>query len=201
MIVSRSTQGIYQLVFDTLVRKKVVILPCDTIYGIVGVVPDTISRIARIKKRPAHKQFIQLIPDESWLKRIVRTRVPRSLLDMWPGPITLILASVEMGSVAVRIPSDNFLRRLITDLDRPLVSTSVNSAGNPSLNRIRQIADQFENVVDLIIDAGDFTNRLSSTIVDLSRYPYRMLRKGAAEIPASLMEELAIQADPCPFPG
>ena len=196
MIIAQEDRGVYQFVCDFLDRKKVVILPCDTIYGILGVVPDTTSRIAGIKGRPVSKPFIQLIPDESWLIRFVDTRVPRPLLDMWPGPITLILPSEDQGSVAFRIPSDHFLRKLITDLDKPLASTSVNRAGKPPLNRIQQIVDQFENDVDLIIDAGDFTGRLPSTIIDLSGDPFKILRKGAVDIPASVVEDLAIQADP-----
>ena len=196
MIIAQEDRGVYQFVCDFLDRKKVVILPCDTIYGILGVVPDTVSRIAGIKGRPVSKPFIQLVPDESWLMRYVNTEVPRPLLDMWPGPITLILPSEVQGSVAIRIPSDKFLRELITDLGKPLASTSVNRAGKPPLNRIRKIVDQFENDVDLIIDAGDLTSRLPSTIVDLSVNPYKILRRGAVDIPASVIEDLAIQADP-----
>jgi len=59
----------------------------------------------------------------------------------------------------------------------------VNRSGQPALWRIADILEQFEGAVDLVVDAGDLLERLPSTIVDASRRPFRVLRRGALELP------------------
>jgi len=85
--------------------------------------------------------------------------------------------------VALRVPADPRLRSLLERLDRPLYSTSVNRSGQPALWRVADILGEFEAAVDLVVDAGDLPGRLPSTIVDVSRRPFRILRQGALSIP------------------
>jgi len=159
----------------------VAIMPCDTIYGIVGPAPASQSRLRELKGR-GEKSFLQLIAGVSWLERFGRLVLPESLAAYWPGPLTLIFP-VAQGSVALRIPADPRLRDLLERLDRPLYSTSVNRSGQPALWRIADILQQFEPAVDLVVDAGDLPGRLPSTIVDVSQRPFRVLRQGAQVIP------------------
>ena len=56
----------------------VVIMPCDTIYGLVGVVPDTEGRIRELKGRQ-EKSFLRLIPDLGWLPRYSDGGLPEEL--------------------------------------------------------------------------------------------------------------------------
>jgi len=165
----------------------VVIMPCDTIYGIVGPAPASGERIRELKGR-GEKSFLQLIPDAGWLARFGDLVLPKSLAAYWPGPLTIIFAAGE-GSVALRVPDDPVLRSLLEPLDCPLYSTSVNRSGQPALWRIADILEQFEGAVDLVVDAGDLPERLPSTIVDASRRPFRVLRRGALELPDAALGE------------
>jgi L-threonylcarbamoyladenylate synthase len=159
----------------------VAIMPCDTIYGIVGPAPASEARIRELKGR-GEKSFLQLIAGADWLERFGRLTLPPTLAAYWPGPLTLIFPAGE-GSVALRVPADSRLRLLLERLGRPLYSTSVNRSGQPALWRSAEILEQFETAVDLVVDAGDLPGRLPSTIVDISRRPFRVLRQGALELP------------------
>jgi L-threonylcarbamoyladenylate synthase len=173
--------GLTARLAELLVAGGVAIMPCDTIYGIVGLAPDSEARLCELKER-GEKSFLQLIASPEWLARFGDLDLPASLAAYWPGPLTLIF-SVGRDSVALRVPADTRLRDLLERLDRPLYSTSVNRSGQPALWRIADILEQFEAAVDLVVDAGDLPGRLPSTIVDVSQRPFQILRQGALSIP------------------
>ncbi len=158
------------------------ILECDTIYGIVGIAGRTDARIRALKDRNEGKNFIALIPDRSWVGRLTDMPLPEALGRYWPGPLTLIFPAKTGGTVALRVPRDAFLRKLIEEIGEPLNSTSVNLQGRPSLNRMAEILPAFEARVDLIVDSGDLENRKPSTIVDLTGRPFRIIRPGALDL-------------------
>ncbi len=161
-------------------------MPCDTIYGLVGVAPDTEERIARIKGRPGEKGFLWLIGSAGWLPRFTDAALPPPLAGYWPGPLTLIFPRRGGGRIALRVPRDPLLAGLLRRLNRPLVSTSVNRSGQASLWRIGEIAAEFGAEVDLVVDAGDQEGRMPSTVVDLSTQPWRLVRPGAARLPLDI---------------
>jgi L-threonylcarbamoyladenylate synthase len=181
MRVGAAEPGLVARLAELLSSGGVAIMPCDTIYGIVGPAPGSETRLRELKGR-GEKSFLQLIAGPPWLARFGDLELPESLARYWPGPLTLIFPA-ERGSVALRVPADPRLRSLLERLDRPLYSTSVNRSGQPALWRIADILEQFERAVDLVVDAGDLPGRLPSTIVDVSRRPFRVLRQGALELP------------------
>jgi L-threonylcarbamoyladenylate synthase len=164
----------------------VAIMPCDTIYGIVGLAPATEARIARIKGRAQGKPLLRLIGGESWLARYSDAAMPGRLKPFWPGPLTLVFPARGGGTVALRVPADEALRDLLATLDHALASTSVNVEGDPPLGAIAQILEQFESKVDLVVDGGDRNDTAPSTLLDVTATPYRVLRQGAVQIPPDL---------------
>ncbi len=160
----------------------VAILPCDTIYGIVGVAPQTEERIRSIKGRGEDKPFLQLLPDLGWVRKLSGQELPPRLARLWPGPLTLIVQAKAGGTVGIRLPDSDVLRCILAAVGRPLYSTSVNRAGSSPLNRIEDIRDEFEDCVDLIVDAGALSQGAPSTIVDVTARPYRILRQGSLRL-------------------
>ncbi len=187
MILEKNDSNIIKTA-DVLHAGGVVIIPCDTIYGLAGIAPDTEERIRQIKGRGENKPFLVLIKDYSWLSGITEEKVPEGLRSFWPGPLTVILPNREGGTTGVRIPKDDFLRKLLGEVGKPLYSTSVNRSGSKSLWKIRNIIEEFDRDVDLIIDDGDKPEALPSTVVDVSRKPFRVLREGAVKIPPEFLE-------------
>ena len=60
----------------------------------------------------------------------------------------------------------------------PVVATSANLSGAPEVVAPDQAAEQFAGSADAVIDGGIQTGALN-TLVDVSRQPYRILRRGA----------------------
>ncbi len=106
MVINKNDRNAFNLILDTLRRGGIVIMHCDTMYGIVGAVPYTQERIAEIKGRGHGKQFLELIPDISWLHRFIDGEMPGSLKKYWPGPLTVIFPDRKGGTIALRVPDE-----------------------------------------------------------------------------------------------
>jgi len=158
------------------------VVPCDTIYGLVGVAPDTDARIRAIKGRGDGRPFLRLVADASWVVALTGREAPPPLARHWPGPLTLVLPEAAGGTVALRVPGAVWLRDLLASLGRPLLSTSVNRSGGEALWRVAEIVADFERDVDLVVDGGDLPAGVVSTIVDATSRPFRVLRPGALEL-------------------
>lgn len=166
-----------------------VIMPCDTIYGIHGRAPEADEAIRSLKGRGETKPFIQLIPDLSWLGRLSPVTPAPALAALWPGPLTLILRSNTGSTVAVRWPADPFLCAVIRATGAPLYSTSVNRSTEPPLTRVTEMQVVFGGGVALIVDGGDQGPGVASTIVDTTSRPYRLVRRGALAVPSELLDD------------
>jgi L-threonylcarbamoyladenylate synthase len=173
-----------------LAQGGVAIVPCDTMYGIVGAVPSAEDRIRSIKGRGEEKPFLQLIPDGSWVSRVSDMPLPARLAAHWPGPLTLVVPRREGGTVALRVPDSRFLQALLESLGVPLYSTSVNRAGAPAIVAVAEMRREFGKDVDMIWDAGELPAGRPSTLVDLTVRPYAILRQGGLYLdPEELVAE------------
>lgn len=182
MILPAADPEAFPLLVRILSRGGVAIIPCDTIYGIVGIAPSSEQAIRAVKGRGDDKPFLQLIAEASWVGRLSAVEAPVSLVRHWPGPLTVVLPARDGGTVALRVPDSPFLRRLLLALNRPLYSTSVNRSGDAPVNTVDEIMSGFEKDVDLVLDGGPLSG-LPSTLVDASARPYRVLRQGALRLP------------------
>ena len=151
------------LAADLFHSGKIFIYPTDTIYGIGGNPFDenVIRRIADIKGRNEKKQFIWLLSDFENLMNYVEI-TSENYLDflqkIWPAPVTVVLKLNErtkeitnQDTIAVRIPQNDFCLKLLKEISRPLISTSVNRGGQDPLNQIDQIVNNFLQDVDAIL--------------------------------------------------
>jgi L-threonylcarbamoyladenylate synthase len=170
---------------------KIFIYPTDTIYGIGGNPFDeyVVKRISDIKDRNDKKQFIWLLSDFENLMNYVDVIYDTHLdflQKLWPAPVTVILnlnartkGIVSQDTIAVRIPQNDFCLKLLKEISRPLISTSVNKTGEDSINQIDQIVQKFSKHVDAILFQSDSTERKSSTIVDLTSKQPKLIREGS----------------------
>ena len=111
----------------------------------------------------------------------------------WPGGLTLVLKKRSvvpdivtggLPTLGVRVPAHRVPLALIRKLGSPLVGTSANLSGTPSLTRAADVRAQFGRVgnsplrVDYVFD-GRCKVGVESTIVDVTGRVPRILRQGA----------------------
>jgi L-threonylcarbamoyladenylate synthase len=169
---------------------KVILYPTDTIWGIGcdATLPKTVDRIYKIKQRYESKSMIVLLDDAANLSRYVE-KVPSlayDLIEEYSEPLTIIYPKArnlaknviaEDGTIAIRIVKDEFCRQLISELGKPLVSTSANISGQPAPITFSKISDEIKKGVDYIVNFHqDVVIRTKpSTII-------RMLENGEFEV-------------------
>lgn len=176
-------------------KGKVVVYPTDTIYGL-GCVADNkkaIDKIYKIKKREKGKALLILVSDLAMVKKYcyVSEEQEKFLKKVWQKktlgvsdrhrvsparPVTVILKSKGIlpkeltggaDSLAVRLPQNEFLVKIIKAIGAPIVSTSANLSGKEYDGSPLKIKKIFKNKIDLFIDAGKLNNR-PSRIVDIT---------------------------------
>ncbi len=175
---------------EALKNKKIVCIPTDTIYGlsVSAYEKQLLKKVSELKGRTS--PFILLMDSLNKIRGILN-EIPVSFLKLKaarliPGPITMLLrvrvkvdyiVSSE-GKVAVRIPSMDFLQKVLRELDFPIISTSANISGKPPARTIDDARKYFGRKVDLYIDGGELGG-YPSTIIDLTEDSVKLIREGS----------------------
>lgn len=168
-----------------LKRGGVILYPTDTVWGLGCDATDAaaVQRIFALKRRSDSKALICLLDSadslEHWVSGV--PDVAYELLDAAVDPLTVIYDRAHVppiapnlpapdGSLAVRIPDNDFCRELCRRLQRPLVSTSANISGQPTPMTFADISPDVSAAVDYVCTSGrrDSGHRKSSTIIKLT---------------------------------
>ena len=85
--------------------------------------------------------------------------------------------------MGIRIPDANIVRTIVQTLGHPLVTTSLHDDDEivDYTTDPYEIAEVWENRVDMIIDGG-FGKNEPSTVVDLSKEEIEIIRQGVGEL-------------------
>jgi L-threonylcarbamoyladenylate synthase len=179
MIISIDDPQHIKTISTLLKEKKIGIIPCDTIYGIVGIAPDTDSAIRDAKNRTETNPFLMLTHSTEFISSYSDASLPNDLRKYWPGPLTILFPKKNSDKkIAFRMPDNQFLIEILQTINAPLFSTSVNISGKPFLSTIKEIIKEFKDKVDFILDAGDLKGGVPSTIIDSTTDPYTVIRQG-----------------------
>lgn len=172
---------------------EVVAFPTETVYGLGADAgnPEAIRRIFRAKGRPQDNPLIVHIASLDQLKDVIQGELPPQAQILaekfWPGPLTMILpkgdaisseCTASLDSVGVRFPSNECARRLIAASGVPIAAPSANTSGKPSPTAAQHVYNDMNGKIPLILDGGDCSVGLESTVVDARSVPVRVLRPG-----------------------
>ncbi len=163
---------------ETLQCGGTILYPTDTIWGIGcdATNPEAIKKIFDIKKREPNKSLIILVESEKRLQDLVDVpEMAWQIIDLSEKPVTIVYGNpknlpkellAEDGSVGIRIVKNDYCKKLITKLNKPLVSTSANLSGQKSPMKFSDISDEIKNAVDYIVeDSHDKVSEFSGSSV------------------------------------
>lgn len=182
---------------------KLVGMPTETVYGLAGnaLNPEAVTAIFETKKRPSFDPLIIHVGSLEQAHSFIRF-FPEELMSLaesfWPGPLTLLLPKNDkipdlvtsgLDTVAVRIPGHTLTRELLLNLDFPLAAPSANPFGYISPTRALHVQDQLGGKIPYILDGGECSVGLESTIVGVEQGQIIVYRLGG--IPVSAIEQVA----------
>lgn len=184
-------------VVEVLRKGGLIIYPTDTVYGLGCDITNTkaleqIARIKGVKLEKANFSFVchDLSNLSDYVKQIDTTTF-KILKRALPGPYTFILPGAKSlpsvfkkkKTVGIRVPSNNIALEIVKELGNPIVSTSIHDddevieyTTDPEL-----ILEKWDNLVDLVIDAGYGDNQ-PSTVIDLSESEPVIIREGKGSL-------------------
>lgn len=171
----------------------VVAFPTDTLYGLAAdpFAAAAVRRVFLLKGRQAERALPLVAADLSQVE-VHLGRLPdigaRLARGFWPGPLTLLVASVptlaaevtgDTGRVGVRVPAHAVARALCRAAGGPLTATSANRSGEPATADPEVVARALGGALDALVDAGVTPGGPASTIVDVTGGEPRLVRAGA----------------------
>ena len=151
-------------IIEILKSGGTILYPTDTIWGIGcdATNVEAIQKIFEIKKREKSKSVIILVESERRLQDLVDVpEMAWEIIDLSEKPVTIVYDNprnlprellAEDGSIAIRLIKDSFCKKLISKLNKPLVSTSANFSGDKSPMKFSDINAEIIELVDFAVE-------------------------------------------------
>jgi len=185
---------------DILNKGGIVIYPTDTAFAIGCKVSDekAVERLFQLRRRPETKAVPVLIDSLEMARRYV-TDIPivvrEELMEKyWPGALTIVLpclsdnvASLVLGggkTIGLRIPNHSVAREIIRGVGEGIIGCSANFAGDATPYTFENLDPELITLVDCVV-SGKATLQQTSTVVDCSVEPWKILREGAIKLDLS----------------
>jgi L-threonylcarbamoyladenylate synthase len=199
-IISNCTQDVIAKAAKVLIDGHLVAFPTETVYGLGADATNekAVSRIYSVKGRPADHPLIVHISSinqlEKWAIDIQEYAI-KLARDFWPGPMTLILKRSELAkdyitggqsNVGLRVPAQPIALALLAEFEKNgglgIAAPSANRFGAVSPTTASDVGEELQSYLtidDLILDGGQCSVGLESTIIDCTGPAPIILRPGA----------------------
>jgi L-threonylcarbamoyladenylate synthase len=206
--ISKCTADTISNAAQALIDGHLVAFPTETVYGLGADATNekAVSRIYSVKGRPLGHPLIVHISSINKLDQWA-TEIPDYAIklarEFWPGPMTLILPSTDLAksfitggqnNVGLRVPDQPIalaLLRKFEDLGgQGIAAPSANRFGAVSPTTAQDVGEEIGDHLDSsdsVLDGGQCSVGIESTIVDCTGVAPRVLRPGA--ITQEMIEE------------
>ncbi len=216
---SANSSAVINEAVQTLRDGGLVAFPTETVYGLGADAknPEAIKKIFTAKGRPSnHPLIVHLAaPDKfdqtqvdwvpvvaPWVRDLSEDAL-KLINEFWPGPLTLVfkkdksvLTELTGGqdTVAIRAPAHPLAQELLRKFKGGVVAPSANRFGKVSPTSAADVRSEFDGTLDLmILDGGDCTVGIESTIIDLSSGDRAVLLRPGLITPSEIFSKTGIK--------
>jgi len=178
---------------ELLLQGKILLYPTDTVWGIGcdATNEEAIKKIYAIKQRQESKSMIILLDSADRLPLYVK-KVPLIAWDLITNthrPTTYIYPTAQNlpeqllpsdGTIAIRITTNSFCKKLIKAIERPLVSTSANVSGEVTPVTFSEISQHIIDQVDYVVPpeyADSIDYKPSRLVKFIDDYNFTVIRE------------------------
>lgn len=197
-------------------QRELIVLPTDTVYGVGADAfsPQAVAVLLAAKGRSRQSPPPVLIGDMQVLDALA-VEIPATARQLaqtfWPGALTLVCHAQPSlswdlgetrGTVALRQPDDELARHILRETG-PMAVSSANRHGQPAATTIEDAQKALGESVAVYINDGERGQQQTSTIVDCTVTPHRVLRSGAITMEdlRGIVPEVLDIDDPDPTDG
>jgi len=191
-IILNATNDNIKLCAEVIKQGGLVAIPTETVYGLAANAMDfdAVSSIFAAKGRqPDNPLIVHVSAPEKAAE--IAAEIPELfhilVKAFWPGPLTLILkknnkipsnVTAGLDTVAVRMPNHPVALSLIEESGCPIAAPSSNISGFPSPTKAVHVKNDLDGKIKFILDGGNCSVGLESTVLDISEGTPRILRPG-----------------------
>lgn len=173
-----------------------IVYPTDSSYALGCHIGDksAMERIQRLRKLDNKHHFTLVCSDLSVIGTYAKVDNSsyRLMKALTPGPYTFLLKATsevprrlmnpKRKTIGVRVPDNNIVRALLTELGQPIMSSTLIEPGRyDALDDAEVIRQKFEHQVDLVIDGGPCGNEPTTVISLIDSIP-EVLRYGKGNV-------------------
>jgi L-threonylcarbamoyladenylate synthase len=202
-IIDNPTQGEIKKAAKALKDGHLVAFPTETVYGLGADATNgnAVSRIYSAKGRPTDHPLIVHISSINQLSKWA-IDIPEHAIklakEFWPGPMTLILKRSDLAkdfitggqnNVGVRVPAHPIALALLSEFEKlgglGIAAPSANRFGAVSPTTAEAVGEELGsnlNLEDQILDGGQCSLGIESTIIDFASTIPLILRPGTITI-------------------
>lgn len=184
-------------IIDELKKGAIMLYPTDTVYAI-GCdlnVKSAVQRVRALKQLANDKPLTFLCSSLSNIAEyaIVTDEAYRLMKHLIPGPYTFLLPATKLvpklvinpkrKTTGIRVPDNNICQALLKSLGNPIISTSAHLDEEEDEDIVTPVEkarlfDQFDKLVDIIIDDYSEPGFKVSTIIDFTEDEPEIIREG-----------------------
>jgi len=181
---------------DLLLQNEVVAIPTETVYGLAGnaLSEIAVSKIFEAKNRPHFDPLIVHVSEVPEVSKYVE-EIPELAFNLmenfWPGALTVLLPKKSdipdlttsgLKEVGIRIPNHPITLELLRSLPFPLAAPSANPFGYISPTSAAHVADQLGEKIPYILDGGNCSVGIESTVLRVQHNEIEILRLGGISV-------------------
>jgi L-threonylcarbamoyladenylate synthase len=193
MRILQANQTSIQEAAKALRQGLLVALPTETVYGLGADATSekALERLYAAKGRPTNHPVIVHLASSEQLTEWASSVPPGAwqlARALWPGPLTLILPRAAhvpnavtggQDTVGLRVPNHPIAHALLVEFGKGIAAPSANKFGRLSPTTAEDVASDFADEVEIVLDGGPCEVGIESTIVDFSDEEHpRILRPG-----------------------
>ncbi len=175
---------------------ELVSFPTETVYGLGADTfnKEAVARIFEVKQRPYFDPVIVHVSDKSKVSILAKkldAAAQKLINTFWPGPLTVILEKHEsvpdivtagLSTVGIRMPDHPVALELIKTAGTPVAAPSANRFGSLSPTTPVHVLNQLGTCCSMILDGGNSSIGVESTIVKTGERETHILRPGGISV-------------------
>jgi L-threonylcarbamoyladenylate synthase len=167
-------------------------------YGLMALADQSsaLDKLSALKGTRDENDAFLLLVDSRERVRAYAQEIPYEaeilMKKFWPGLVTIVLKAQSnlhpalLGrmktTVAVRLDNFPIPGALVRMADRAVTGTSANPHGQEPAKDAEQLLKYYRDKLELVIDTGPTKGEKPSTVINLSKPPFSILREGAISV-------------------
>ncbi len=168
---------------------KLVAFPTETVYGL-GIEFNNLQALENLmeaKNRDYSKAITLMVSKKEDIEKYayVNDNAKKIINAFMPGMITLVFNKKESvndlmthgkKTIGIRIPDSSFVLELLEKAG-PMLVTSANLSNHPNTTTTKEVLEQLDGRIDLVVD-GNTSSSLASSVIDVTDEEIKILREG-----------------------